>query len=543
MENIKIKDKVDLNHQDFNRDYCTNFHSSNSKLSYILTNNIFDCIKLYNNQYIILNPIFFNIYPSNNKYSNNDKICIKSIRYSYDYIGLSSPLSFYLCNNKENLYSINDSYYYEKDSIPREIQNQINMDIKSAKGIIDLVEGAKKINDINEKFKAFIDISNLLGELFINSSNTFKNLIEFTYPLPAPDSLEDILKNIIYSIIYIANANYLFSTLLKLPSDLTKQSIALNIYNSSLEKDSAVEYVLNAINSLENYINEYPQIVQFITAAKNIVENLKIEANEIFLSPAGVSFDDISIFIINAIFSASNTANAFAILVNGFGTEEMKEYLSSIIDFLYILYDFHYSVLKIKSAQNAITDEEKRQILNENVAPFLIATANRIISALDYSNVVEKIYLYNTWKSTFYINKCNYCLKNINIDNSNKLKVPFREKLNSFKISNLVIEICGTIGDKEFSAISNNEGIVELTDLELQPINIKTNLLVPKNLEFSLIQNINSSLIIDCIIPTKNYDINNPNIVAAELNFNFNVETNLLVTMKKILPVYVIDKV
>lgn len=129
----------------------------------------------------------------------------------------------------------------------------------------------------------------------------------------------------------------------------------------------------------------------------------------------------------------------------------------------------------------------------------------------------------------------------MNTDNSTKLEVLFHEKLGCVRISNLRIEICGTIGGKEFLAVSNNQGVVKLACLGLQPIDVKANISVPKNLVFSLIQNIDESFCIDYVIPTKNYDINNPNTIELELNFCFDTEIELLVVIKKALPIYAME--
>lgn len=515
-----------------NADYCVNV-TSNNKLAPILSNSIVDCIKFHKSQYIISNPISFTISSNNNIYSDNSKICITNIRYSYDYIALPSTIPFYLCNNECDFYGIRNEYFYEKYSIPLELQEEIANSINEANLVIDAAGHIRSITDIDEKFQASIDVAILLGSSIMNAAETIKNLTEFQYPTPISGSLEDILTNIIYSIMYVVQANYLFSTLLNGLTVPTIENIALDIYNSSSENDSAVDYIIIAAELIENYPNAPAEALNFANLAKNTANDLKNKTADILSSPGTQSFESIRILISESIFAVSYVYNGFGILVNNFGTDQLREYLRSINNLLNALSYSVFSVRKIELAKS-LPQDKQIEALN-SVVDDIIKSANFVIAALDFENNLEKIYLYNTWESIFSSGQCNNCCKYNNINDSTNSKALFYEKLNSFKISNLSIEIYGTIGNKEFTAISNNKGIVELTDLGLESINIKSKISVPSNSSFSLIQNINSNLVIDCISPTRNYDISNPDNIFAKLDYYFNVNNEILVNVRKAL--------
>lgn len=174
-----------------------------------------DSVVLDRNEYIILNPISFNIYPSRNIYCNNDKVCINNITYSYDYIGLPSPISYYIYNNKYNFNGICSEYLYEKNSIPIKIQIQIAMNKREANEIINTADLIQKIDDMDEKFQVSIDTVKSLGSTFITTASTLKDLIENQYPEPVAGSLEDILISVINSIIYVSQAGYYNAILLE----------------------------------------------------------------------------------------------------------------------------------------------------------------------------------------------------------------------------------------------------------------------------------------------------------------------------------------
>ena len=503
---------------------------SNNKLAPILSNIIFDCIRFQKSQYIISNPISFTI-SSDKIYSNNSKICIKNIRYSYDYIVMPQIIPFYLCNNEYNFEGICNECFYEKDSFSLELQEEISSSINEANQVINVAGYIPGITDINKKFEASINVAISLGSSIINTTKTIKNLIEFQYPAPISGSLEDILTNIIYSMMYVVRANYLFSTLLNGLTIPTIESIALDIYNSSSGSDSAVDYINIVAGLIENYPNAPAQALNFANLAKIAANDLKNKTADILSSPGTQSFESIRILINESIYAVSNIFNGFGILVINDGNDQLIQYLKSINNLLNALSFSVFSVRKIELAKSLPQDKQIEEL--NSVVDDIIQSADFLIAALDFENTVEEICLYNTWKSVFSSGKCNNCCKDNNTDNSTNSKVLFYEKLNSFKISNLFMEICGTIGGEEFTAISNNEGIIELTDLKSESINIKSNISVPLNSSFSLIQNINRTFVIDCISPVRNYDISNPNNIFARLDYYFNVNNEILVNVRK----------
>ena len=147
---------------------------SNNKLAPILSNIIFDCIRFQKSQYIISNPISFTI-SSDKIYSNNSKICIKNIRYSYDYIVMPQIIPFYLCNNEYNFEGICNECFYEKDSFSLELQEEISSSINEANQVINVAGYIPGITDINKKFEASINVAISLGSSIINTTKTIKN--------------------------------------------------------------------------------------------------------------------------------------------------------------------------------------------------------------------------------------------------------------------------------------------------------------------------------------------------------------------------------
>lgn len=511
--------------------------NSNIMLAPVLSKKISECVSFHKNQYMISDPILFTIYPNNVVYPDNSKVCIKSMTYSYDYIGLPSPISFYLCNAENSFKGILSEYFYEKDSTPKWLQEQIAQDINEAYEVKELADSIGKTSDIHDKFKFSIDAANLLGKSILDASNTIKELIQFQYSSPLPGSLEDILINVINSVIYVSRAGYLYSDLLNDFNTTTIENIAYAIYDSSLENDSAVDYILNAASLIETYPDAPAQAVNFANEAKTLAEDLKTIARDILASPDTQNFNSIADFMNAALIAVSKPFNGFFALINNSGNNNMLIYSHSIDNILKALSELFYTGFMINSAESQ-TEEIQMEILN-NISGYINAGADDVISALDYKNVQEKVYLYNNFQFVFSAGKCGKCLSDNITDNYIKSEELFHEKLDSFEITNLLIEINGTIGCYEFTAAANFDISVQMSDLGFKPINLRAILHEDKNSAFSLIQTVNTSLCIDCILPVGDYSTTNPHTINVELNSYLNVESELLVINRRSLAAYI----
>lgn len=67
----------------------------------ILSEYIIDCVSFSNGQYLRSSPVTFTIDNSDVNFMNNTPICINNITYSYTCLGLTLPLSYYLCDQHE----------------------------------------------------------------------------------------------------------------------------------------------------------------------------------------------------------------------------------------------------------------------------------------------------------------------------------------------------------------------------------------------------------------------------------------------------------
>ena len=74
-----MNNRLNCEKEKFYSNYDVNAFDKKLKLTPVLWNSIIDSVVLDRNEYIILNPISFNIYPSRNIYCNNDKVCINNI--------------------------------------------------------------------------------------------------------------------------------------------------------------------------------------------------------------------------------------------------------------------------------------------------------------------------------------------------------------------------------------------------------------------------------------------------------------------------------
>lgn len=533
-----MNNRLNCEKEKFYSNYDVNAFDKKLKLTPVLWNSIIDSVVLDRNEYIILNPISFNIYPSRNIYCNNDKVCINNITYSYDYIGLPSPISYYIYNNKYNFNGICSEYLYEKNSIPIKIQIQIAMNKREANEIINTADLIQKIDDMDEKFQVSIDTVKSLGSTFITTASTLKDLIENQYPEPVAGSLEDILISVINSIIYVSQAGYYNAILLEQFTTSIIEKTVLKIYNSSSEYESEVYYLFNSSDFIINYPDVPAESVKLANQAKYFANNLKNTVNGILQNLEGQTFLDINDTVIQAILDAGYPYDALYILNDAFGNIQIKKYLDSIENILTGLYYFAYSVRQINRARE-LPKEAQNQALNE-AAELIKLSSQFIIKSLNYDNVVDRIYLYNTLKSSFSYRDCNKDMSN-NV-NFSKSELLFHEQLNSFKIANLVIEVNGTIGNKDFKAVSNNDFILELGELGLMPININAKISGVRNKNNYLIQDINPMFTIDSIISAGNYNINTPDCIIAEIIGCLYLKIELITSIKNPLPVYTIDK-
>ena len=96
------------------------------KVTPVLLNRTIDNVVLCRDDTIISNLISFKIYPDNNVYLNNDEITICDYKYSYDYIAMESQIPYYISNEDKLFNGILSGYYYDENSIPIELQNEIN---------------------------------------------------------------------------------------------------------------------------------------------------------------------------------------------------------------------------------------------------------------------------------------------------------------------------------------------------------------------------------------------------------------------------------
>ncbi len=484
------------------------------ELKPVLLNRIIDNTELYRNDIIISNPISFKIYPDNNVYLNNDEITISDYKYSYDYIGIESQIPYYISNEKKLFYGILSSYYYDENSIPIELQNEINISKEKANEGINEAREIRTDSTNAEKFERAINATGILGESLFDAAIALEGLFLNQYPQIVSGSLEDIILTTMKAIQYLTEAERNVASLLEqLNPDLIRETV-LKIYNNGTsEIDSAAEYITEASNYVTNYPNVPQEAIDYIDIANTILITVKNSVNTILANLNNQDFKNINDVLFETTLSIGYLVNAINILNAMTPNSEIQKYIYSLNDLLGALIDYQYSARNISIAQESPDPSVQAQIL-DNLSIYLESTGENIILALDFENVVTRNYLYDNWVSSF-LCFCNSSgFENSDLD---LVRLLFRETLDNIEIANLSIEISGTIGNKEFKAVSDTKMIMNFSELGLKPINIRTIISALRNKKITLFQSIEPYYCIDSINPIGNYNISTPDRIIAEL--------------------------
>lgn len=505
------------------------------KVTPVLLNRTIDNVVLCRDDTIISNLISFKIYPDNNVYLNNDEITICDYKYSYDYIAMESQIPYYISNEEKLFNGILSGYYYDENSIPIELQREIDIAKQKANEGINEAREIRTAATNDEKFERAINATRILGESLFDAAIALEGLFLNQYPEIVPGSLEDIILITMRAIQYLTEAERNVPSLLEqLNPDVIRETV-LKIYNNGTsEIDSAAEYITEASNYVTNYPNVPQEAIDFIDITNNFLLNIKNNVNTILANLNNQSFTNINNVFFETTLSIGSLVNAINTLNEMAPNSEIQKYLDSMNDLLEALIDYEFATRNINTAQERTDPSEQAQILN-NLSAYLESTGEYIIAALDFENVVTRNYLYNNWVSSF-LCFCN----NSGFENSDSasVKLLFRETLNNIKIANLSIEICGTIGNKEFKAVSDTQRIIDFRELGLKSINIRTIISAIKNKKITLFQSIEPYYCIDSINPIRNYDISTPDTIVAELTGRLSLNIELLSAVKDALAIY-----
>lgn len=510
-------------------------NDSSSPVTPIFCDTIFDCIELNNCEDMYSTPIQFTI-ESDESYDDNAPICIKSVDYSYKCIGLTTPNSFYLCGNANTFNPKDYLCQCTSSTIPDIIEAEKNATIISADRTIELANLVLSATNLEDKRSKAIATVQSLGKTVLLAAKTVNDLINFKEPSPTANSINQAIVYLSDATRYIADAADKSTVLLDGLTDqevlITK--IALDIYNPSVGVDSALEYIINAANIVKNYPNAPESAISAANSALNSAETTKTTAMAIAENPGSQTLSQINTLVLGAYVSAAYLYNAINDLMQSIGNSSLQQYMESIGEVLYAIYLLNYSTQAIDDS-NSYNENTQLSIL-DSAARAAIDAAKYSKLAVNFMNSQTIINLYDEFSISLDPAQCknlNCCCKDKFTKKSNTSKQIFFQTISSFKVCNLKICICGTIGSKKFTATAYYKGVTSLEDIGFDSIKISSVLFIPKNTDFTLTEKLNPCFSVKSVIPTDNYDKDNPKVINASIYSHLKLDTSIFVSIKQ----------
>lgn len=496
----------------------------------ILSEYIIDCVSFSNGQYLRSSPITFTIDNSDVNFMNNTPICINNITYSYTCLGLTLPLSYYLCDNMNTFDTDGAGCPCTSNSMPSKIQNEINKTISSANATIASAQSVLSSTTINKKYTSAISAAELLGKTLSYAADTVSSIIN--YFVPASTEKQAML--------YLATANErigsaceLIATLLNGMNAGVISQIADLIYDASNLNNSAV----GLINLTADTVIGFPGVPSQAITAANIAKTGATNAkNDVINLPVSPTFTQVNNIIYDIYLSASYAYSSIYYLIQYIDDSSLQPYVDSLYNTIYGFFLFQYSVQAVSdSTESSYDDLEKIHIL-DSASQAIIDSSNYAKQAVNYKSSMTEIYLYNYFKDTLTPYKCknlNCCCLDIT---SPYIKQLFYHPIYSYQICDLKIAVSGTIGIKDFTASVSYPGDTTLQDLGFNGFQVAGPICIPFNSSFTLRENFNPCFTVDCVIPNSKYNINNTppyNTFTASLYCYFKLDTNISVSVNK----------
>lgn len=496
----------------------------------ILSEYITDCVSFSNGQYLRSSPITFTIDDSSVNFQNNSRISINNVTYSYKCLGLTLPLSYYLCDNMNTFKTDGAGCPCTTNSMPSEIQNEISTTISSANKTISTAKSVLSSTTINAKNNSAVSASESLGTTLSDAATSVNSIINYF--------VQD--QTVKQAMIYLATANERIASALELSADIldgintgTVTQIENLIYDAGDINNSAVGLINQAADTVIGYTGVPAQAKTAANIAKTGTSNAQ---NDVINLQASPTFTDVNNIIYDIYLAASYAYSSIYYLIQYIGDTSLQPYLNSLYNTIYGIFLFQYSVQAINDSTSSSYDDIEIIHILDSAAQAIIDAANYAKQAVNYSNTLTEINLYNDFKDTLTPCKCrNLKCCCINSDAA-IMKQLFYHPIYSYQICDLKIAVSGTIGSEEFSASVSYPGNTKLEDLGFDGFQVAGPICIPLNSYFTLRENFNPCFTVECVIPDSKYNANSAppyNTFTASIYCYFKLDTNISVSVNK----------
>lgn len=500
----------------------------------ILTDTITNCTSISNTQYMRSSPVQFMIDGPCRNFLTNGQISINSISYSYDCLGKSLPISFYICDKQQTFDVDGGGCSCFFNSIPADQEAEINNALNSANETLGLAESAlSKSAPVNTKRTATIAAAVSLGTTLMNTANALTAIINSAYPGAASDTIQGAVLNLTSANQYVTDAADALTGLLSSNppyNTATVQQTALAIYNPADDTNSATEYLTQAAQYVLSSSVSSSYARSQAQAAISSIQDINQLAQNVYNNPSAQTITNLTNLISLTAQAAINVYNALNDAASSDST--IQSYLSSLFDAFYAETLSAFASQAIYSSTLTTSTTSQTNNLN-SAARAIIDAVTYVKDALNFPNPTIEVLLYNNFKTLVCTSSCNNCYSSL--CNNDNIPMLFFQEIPSYEICNLTINICGTISGQCFTASAKYPGITDLSSFGFNTIAINSQLCLPKNSCYSLKERLDPCFSILCIIPEESYNSNSSNnapYIQTSLYSAFSLNTDIIVTKK-----------